>query len=126
MVAEKKCRAPASDRATANNKTGRQDRNANADRRPRAWLRIGRQRLYWDRFYWSLWLHDDSGSKKSLVGFDERRAVRDAALHIAMRLHLPVRGRWSGFYKKFRRAQAALRQQRIARRAAKRASEVAS
>jgi len=96
-------------------KTGHRDRNANADRPQRAWLRINRQRLYWDRFYWSLWLRDDSGSK-CLCGFDERPALRAAALQIATRLHLPVRGRWSGFYQKFRHAQAALRQQRIAQR----------
>jgi hypothetical protein len=82
-------------------------------------LRINGQRLYWDRWLWSVWLRNDDG-RKHLASFDNRRAAREAALSFALHLHVPVRGRWSGFYKKFRRAQAVLRQRRVARLAAKR------
>ena len=115
-------RALAATRDAADCSAGKQcDLTANTRRVQRPpHLRINGQRLFLKVWYWSLTFYDGNGGRKQLASADHRAPVREAALRFAIRLHVPVRGRWSGFYQKLKRKQAALRERRVAARAAKR------
>ena len=90
-------------------------------------LQICAQRLFWNHWYWTVYLRDDIGGRKRLGGFDDKHECRAFALAIADRLHIPIRGKYSGFYLKAKRADAARVQQRhVARTSAVRNSRIAT
>jgi hypothetical protein len=63
----------------------------------------------------------DGYTRKRLCTVHSRRTAIAAARRLARRLSLTVRGRWSGFYRKFKREEFERRQQRVAARAARQA-----
>jgi hypothetical protein len=60
----------------------------------------------------------DSADQKRLGYFRTRRAAIAAASRLCRQLHVTVRGRWSAFYKKIKRAEYAARQRRVIARSA--------
>ena len=69
-------------------------------------LRIFGQRLYWRCFYWSLYFRDGKGGSKCLFGSESLGACRRAAIRIANKFQIPVRGKNSGFFRKLKRTNA--------------------
>jgi hypothetical protein len=80
------------------------------------YLRIARlgPRKYVPHAY-SLMLFDGA-DRKSLGYFDSRRAAIAVASRLCRQLHVIVRGRWSAFYRKIKRAEHDARQRRVEQR----------
>jgi len=76
-------------------------------------LRIFHQRLFLDVHHWSVDLHGSGTKTKRLCAFRTRREAIAVASRLACQLHVIVKGRWSGFYRKIKRAEYDARRRRI-------------
>jgi hypothetical protein len=78
--------------------------SSHISRKPRH-LRIFRQQISFNEILWSVDLHDGLGGTKRLRTFRTRREAIAAAKLLCRKLHVAVRGRFSAFYKKIKRAE---------------------
>jgi hypothetical protein len=58
----------------------------------------------------------EAGARKRLGYFHSRRAAIAAASRLCRQFHVTVRGRWSSFYRRIKRAEFENRQRRVAER----------